>query len=86
MPPRTDNDVMQRLSQGYREFSDCEAPGNTPLYEQLARAVADSEALLDHIFTLPRWQEFSTANPRGSPLSSRAVLLTVQIQESSHGE
>jgi hypothetical protein len=42
------------LSQLYRRFADEEFRGRSPLYEELARGVADDGAILDFLLTLPR--------------------------------
>lgn len=49
----TIDDPLARLRGRYRAFADHEARGVSPLYEALARAVADSEALLGFVASLP---------------------------------
>lgn len=46
-------DVFARLRARYRDFAEHEAKGVSPLYEELARAVGESEALLRFISSLP---------------------------------
>lgn len=45
---------QQRLSVAYRRFADEEVRGRSPLYETLARGVADDPEILAFLLTLPR--------------------------------
>lgn len=52
MTDQTDR-VFARLRRRYLDFAEHEAKGVSPLYEELARAVAGSEALLRFVASLP---------------------------------
>jgi hypothetical protein len=47
-------DERARLSAAYQRFAEDEARGKSPLYEALARGVADDNEILDFLLTLPR--------------------------------
>lgn len=46
--------IQARLAAAYRRFADEETHGRSPLYEALARGVADDPAMLGFLETLPR--------------------------------
>jgi hypothetical protein len=53
MQPMNQQDLFARLRARYLDFAENEAKGASPLYEELARAVAESDALLQFIASLP---------------------------------
>jgi len=48
------HDERARLRAAYRRFAEDEARGKSPLYERLARSVADDNEILDFLLELPR--------------------------------
>src|SRR5437764_10276205 len=52
--PMQQQDERARLSAAYRRFAAEEANGKSPLYDELARGVADDDEILDFLMTLPR--------------------------------
>src|SRR5688572_20045613 len=53
MQPMNHQDGFTNIRKRYLDFAEHEAKGVSPLYEQLARAVAESDALLRFIAALP---------------------------------
>lgn len=50
-------DSLEKVAAWYRRFAELEARGISPLYEELAGAVADSEQLLEFIARLPETKQ-----------------------------
>lgn len=66
-----------RIAAGFRRFAEVETPGRSPLYGELARAVAGDPDLLAFLAALPepKWQPqllFSAVQYLQGPLGSRA--------------
>jgi hypothetical protein len=49
-----EREQRDRLGTAYRRFAEDEARGRSPLYEALARGVAEDDAVLDFLLSLPR--------------------------------